>query len=115
MKAMATDALVQPESRSAWRRLVFQGWTDALRLIHPNDDRLYSFWDYQAGCWPRNAGLRIDHLLLSPQAADRLIDAQVDRAPRAKETSSDHTPRSEKRRVGKEGVSTCEYSWAADH
>lgn len=92
MKAMATDALVQPESRSAWRRLVFQGWTDALRLIHPNDDRLYSFWDYQAGCWPRNAGLRIDHLLLSPQAADRLIDAQVDRAPRAKEKSSDHTP-----------------------
>src|SRR3546814_5533411 len=92
MKAMATDALVQPESRSAWRRLVLQGWTDALRLIHPNDDRLYSFWDYQAGCWPRNAGLRIDHLLLSPQAADRLIDAQVDRAPRAKEKSSDHTP-----------------------
>src|SRR3546814_10145719 len=80
MKAMATDALVQPESRSAWRRLVFQGWTDALRLIHPNDDRLYSFWDYQAGCWPRNAGLRIDHLLLSPQAADRMIDAQVYRS-----------------------------------
>src|SRR3546814_17862328 len=92
MKAMATDALVQPESRSAWRRLVFQGWTDALRLIPPNDDRLYSFWDYQAGFWPRNAGLRIDHLLLSPPAADRLIYAHVDRAPGAKETSSHPTP-----------------------
>jgi len=92
MSAMANDALVQPDSRAAFRRLVFQGWTDALRQIHPHDDHLYSFWDYQAGCWPRNAGLRIDHLLLSPQLADRLVDAQVDRQPRAREKSSDHTP-----------------------
>lgn len=92
MSAMAKDALVQPESRAAYRRLIFQGWTDALRQIHPDDDMLYTFWDYQAGCWPRNAGLRIDHFLLSPQAADCLLDAQVDRAARAKEKSSDHTP-----------------------
>ncbi len=92
MSAMANDALVQPESRSAYRRMIFQGWTDALRQIHPHDDKLYTFWDYQAGCWPRNAGLRIDHFLLSPQAADRLADAQVDRTARAKEKSSDHTP-----------------------
>src|SRR3546814_11735642 len=103
--AMANDALVQPESRAAFRRLIYQGWIDALRQIHPLDDKLYTFWDYQAGCWPRNAGLRIDHFLLSPQAADRLADAQVDRGARAKEKSSDHTPawvrlRSEERRVG---------------
>lgn len=92
MQAMANDALVQPQSRTAYRRLLFQGWTDALRHVHPDDDKLYTFWDYQAGCWPRNAGLRIDHFLLSPQAADRLTDAQVDRTARAREKSSDHTP-----------------------
>ncbi len=92
LKAMANDALVQPESRAAWRQLCAQGWLDSLRSVHPTDDHLYSFWDYQAGCWPRNAGLRIDHLLLSPQAADRLRTAQVDRAARGKEKSSDHTP-----------------------
>src|SRR3546814_14576862 len=59
--AMANDALVQPESRAAFRRLIYQGWIDALRQIHPLDDKLYTFWDYQAGCWPRTAGLRIDH------------------------------------------------------
>ncbi len=92
LKAMANDALVQPESRAAWRTLCAQGWLDSLRAVHPTDDHLYSFWDYQAGCWPRNAGLRIDHLLLSPQAADRLRTAQVDRTPRGKEKASDHTP-----------------------
>lgn len=92
IKAMAHDALIQPESREAYRRLLHQGWLDSLRTIHPYDDKLYTFWDYQAGCWPRNAGLRIDHLLLSPQAADRLIDAQVNSVPRAQERASDHTP-----------------------
>lgn len=92
MKAMANDALVQPESRAAWRRLLAQGWLDALRAVRPADDHLYTFWDYQAGCWPRNAGLRIDHLLLSPQAADRLVTAAVDRAARGKEKASDHAP-----------------------
>ena len=92
MRAMANDALVQPESRSAYRAIVNQGWLEALRAVHPNDDKLYTFWDYQAGCWPRDAGLRIDHHLLSPQLADRLLDAQVDKEYRGREKASDHTP-----------------------
>ena len=67
-RAMAADALMQPESRAAFRRLLHQGWTDAVRARHPTGP-VYTFWDYQAGCWQRNAGIRIDHLLLSPQAA----------------------------------------------
>jgi len=92
MTAMANDALVQPESRAAYRAILNQGWTEALRAVHPADDHLYTFWDYQAGCWPRNAGLRIDHFLLSPRLADRLINAGVDRDARAKEKASDHAP-----------------------
>jgi exodeoxyribonuclease III len=90
--AMAADALTQPESRAAYRRLVHQGWTDAVRARHPEPARVYTFWDYQAGAWARDAGFRIDHLLLSPQAADRLHDAQVDRAVRGREKASDHVP-----------------------
>jgi exodeoxyribonuclease-3 len=85
------DALVQPESRAAYARLVKQGWTDALRVLHP-DERLYTFWDYKRNRWPRDAGLRLDHLLLSPVLAARLKDAGVDRAVRGKEGASDHTP-----------------------
>jgi exodeoxyribonuclease-3 len=85
------DALVQPESRAAYARLVKQGWTDALRVLHP-DERLYTFWDYKRNRWPRDAGLRLDHLLLSPQLAKRLVDAGVDRAVRGKEGASDHAP-----------------------
>lgn len=92
MQAMANDALVQPESRAALRRIVHQGWTEALRAVHPADDHLYTFWDYQAGCWPRNAGLRIDHLLLCPRVADRLTNATVDREARGAEKASDHAP-----------------------
>jgi exodeoxyribonuclease-3 len=91
VRAMATDALMQPESRAAYRRLVAQGWTDALRTRHPTGG-VWTFWDYQAGAWQRDAGFRIDHLLLSPQAADRLIDAGVDKDYRGREKASDHAP-----------------------
>jgi exodeoxyribonuclease-3 len=89
--AWAGDALFQPESRAAWRRLLALGLTDAIRACHPGPG-VYSFWDYQAGAWQRNNGIRIDHLLLSPQAADRLVGADVDKGPRGTEKPSDHTP-----------------------
>jgi exodeoxyribonuclease-3 len=89
--AMASDALMQPESRAAFRALVAQGWTDAIRARQPTGEA-YTFWDYQAGAWARNAGFRIDHHLLSPVAADRLIDAGIDRAVRGEERASDHVP-----------------------
>lgn len=89
--AMREDALCQPESRARYRRLLHLGLTDALRAYHP-EPRLYTWWDYRAGAFANNHGLRIDHLLLSPQAADRLQDAQVDRAPRSWDRASDHTP-----------------------
>ncbi len=92
VRAMAGDALLQPESQAAFRTLVNQGWTDALRALHPADPRLYTFWDYQAGALARDAGFRIDHLLLSPQAADRLRGAGVHRWARAEEKASDHAP-----------------------
>ena len=92
MRAAANDALVQPETRAAWRQLIHQGWTDALRAFHPEDDRLYTFWDYTAGCWQRDAGYRIDHLLCSPEAADRVTAAGVDRWARGEEKASDHAP-----------------------
>lgn len=86
---MIDDALMQPESRAAFRRLCAMGWTDALRACHPHE-RLWTFWDYQAGAWQRDAGFRIDHLLLSPEAADRLVAAGVDKAHRGREKASDH-------------------------
>jgi len=89
--AMAADALVQPESRAAYRRLLGGGWLDAIRSVQPSG-RAYTFWDYQAGAWPRDHGLRIDHLLLSPGAADRLTAAGIDRTVRAGERASDHVP-----------------------
>ena len=91
VKAMASDALMQPESRAGYRRLVAQGWTDALRARHPNGG-VWTFWDYQAGAWQRDAGFRIDHLLLSPAVADRLAEAGVDKAYRGREKASDHAP-----------------------
>jgi len=90
-RAMAADALTQPESRSAFRRLCNAGWTDAVRTIHPHGP-VYTFWDYQAGAWQRDAGFRIDHLMLSPAAADRLTGAGVDKDSRALEKASDHAP-----------------------
>ncbi len=85
------DALYRPETRSAFRRLVNSGLTDGLRQLHPTGTH-YTFWDYQGGAWPKDHGIRIDHLLLSPQAADRLKDAGVDRMERDKEKPSDHVP-----------------------
>lgn len=85
------DALCRPESRSKFRSLLHLGYTDAVRALHP-EPRLFTFWDYQAGRWPRDEGLRIDHLLLSPQAADRLQSAGIDREPRGADKPSDHTP-----------------------
>lgn len=89
--AMEDDALTQPESRAAFRRLAAMGWTDAIRARFPNA-RIWTYWDYQAGAWQRDAGLRIDHLMLSPVAADRLLDAGVDKEYRGREKASDHTP-----------------------
>lgn len=91
VRAMRDDALMQPESRAAYRRLLAQGWTDALRTREPKGG-VWTFWDYQAGAWARDAGFRIDHLLLSPQAADRLVAAGVDKAYRGREKASDHAP-----------------------
>jgi exodeoxyribonuclease-3 len=85
------DALFRPEVREAYRRLVDQGWTDALRTLHPGE-RIYTFWDYFRNAYGRDAGLRIDHLLLSPQVAGRLVAADVDRDVRGWEKSSDHAP-----------------------
>jgi exodeoxyribonuclease-3 len=85
------DALFAPEVRAAFARLVDQGWTDALRTIHP-DETIYTFFDYFRNAFARNAGLRIDHLLLSPAIAGRLVDAQVDAPVRGWEKTSDHAP-----------------------
>lgn len=85
------DALFAPEVRAAFFRLLDQGWTDALRTMHP-DETIYTFWDYFRNAYARNAGLRIDHLLLSPSIAGRLKAADVDRHVRGWEKSSDHAP-----------------------
>lgn len=90
-KGWADDALFRPETRAAFREILNLGLTDAIRQIDPTGVR-YTFWDFQAGAWSKDHGLRIDHLLLSPQAADRLKDAGVDRAERGKEKPSDHVP-----------------------
>lgn len=89
--AWRDDALCRIEARSRFRALVHLGLTDAYRVFHREPHR-YTFWDYQAGRWNRDEGLRIDHLLLSPQAADRVAACDIDKAPRAKERASDHTP-----------------------
>jgi exodeoxyribonuclease-3 len=85
------DALCRIESRSRYRALVNLGLGDAYRAFHREPHR-YTFWDYQAGRWNRDEGLRIDHLLLSPEALDRVVACDIDKAPRAKERASDHTP-----------------------
>src|SRR5690606_10406799 len=85
------DALFRPETREAFHRLVAQGWTDALRKLHP-DERIYTFWDYFRNAYQRNAGLRIDHFLLSASLVGRLKAAEVDRHVRGWEKASDHAP-----------------------
>ncbi len=86
-----TDALVRPETRARYRRLLWLGLTDAIRALHPTGP-VYTFWDYQGGAWPRDQGLRIDHALLSADLAERLVSAVPDRAARAEEQPSDHVP-----------------------
>ncbi|MAH83360.1 MAG: exodeoxyribonuclease III [Rhodospirillaceae bacterium TMED8] len=85
------DALCRPESRSRFQALMNLGLTNAFRVFDNKPGR-YSYWDYKAGAWPKDNGLLIDHLLLSPQAADCLVEAGIDRTPRGREKASDHTP-----------------------
>jgi len=87
----ADDALCRPESRARLRTLLNLGLTEAFTALNPGVHQ-YSYWDYQAGAWQKDNGLRIDHLLLSPQAADRLTACAIDKTPRGKEKASDHTP-----------------------
>ncbi len=89
--AMKDDALMQPESRANFRSILHLGLTDALRSFHTKP-HMYSFWDYQAGAWQKDHGFLIDHILCSPQAADKLISAGIDKKPRGQEKASDHTP-----------------------
>jgi exodeoxyribonuclease-3 len=89
--AWQDDALFRPESRAAFRRLLHLGYVDAYRALNAEPHR-YTFWDYQAGAWPADNGLRIDHLLLSSQAADRLMASGIDKNPRGRPKASDHTP-----------------------
>jgi exodeoxyribonuclease-3 len=90
-RSYVRNALIQPESRAAFRRILDQGWADAVRTLHP-DAPMYTFWDYMHNRWARDAGLRIDHLLLSAESAERLVGAGVDREIRGKEGASDHAP-----------------------
>jgi len=90
-KAWAGDALFQPETRAAYRRICNLGLSDAFRACHA-EPRRYTFWDYQAGSWTKDHGIRIDHMLLSPQAADCLLDCVIDRHVRGWEKPSDHVP-----------------------
>lgn len=85
------DALVQPASRERFSKLIEQGWTDAIRSLHPNEP-MYTFWDYKRGRWGRDAGLRLDHLLISPALSSRIADANVDKAIRGEIGASDHAP-----------------------
>ena len=91
VRAMADDALMQPQSRDAYARLLADGWTDAIATLNPRGG-VWTYWDYQAGAWQRDHGFRIDHLLLSPDCADRLVAAGVDKAHRGREKASDHAP-----------------------
>ena len=90
-KSWDMDALLQPQCRAAFNRLLKMGWTDALRALH-HDEVLFTFWDYKRNRWPRDAGLRLDHFLLSPDLAKKLTAAGVDRAFRGLDNASDHAP-----------------------
>ena len=90
-KSWTRDALLQPQSRRCWERLLAQGWVDALRTKFP-DEKVFTFWDYFRNHWERDAGLRIDHFLLNPDLAPRLVDAGVDRWVRGEPKASDHAP-----------------------
>ncbi|MBY0429216.1 MAG: exodeoxyribonuclease III [Alphaproteobacteria bacterium] len=86
------DALAQPQSRTQFNTLLHHGYSDAFRALHPNAADAYTFWDYQNGAWPKDDGIRIDHLLTSPEATDKLQKCWIDKGPRGLEKASDHTP-----------------------
>ncbi len=90
-QAFAQDALTQPESRGRFRSMLNLGFTDALRAFH-TEPHIYSYWDYQAGAWPRGNGILIDHILVTPPLADKLVGSGIDKGPRGQEKASDHTP-----------------------
>jgi exodeoxyribonuclease III len=90
-RSLDDNALIQPESRQAFGRLLAQGWTDALRALHP-EGPLWTFWDYKRERWPADKGMRLDHILLSPEMSERLVDGGVDRWVRGEENASDHAP-----------------------
>lgn len=90
-KSLDRNALIQPESRRAFQRLLAQGWTDALRTLHP-EGPLWTFWDYEYNRWQADKGMRLDHILLSPATSGRLAEAGVDRWTRGEENASDHAP-----------------------
>ena len=90
-RSLDNNALIQPESRQAFARLLAQGWTDALRTLYP-EGPLWTFWDYKFDRWPKDKGMRLDHFLLSPKAAERLVDGGVDRWVRGETNASDHAP-----------------------
>jgi exodeoxyribonuclease-3 len=90
-RSLDNNALIQPASRSAFARLLAQGWTDALRKLQPQGP-LWTFWDYKRERWPLDKGMRLDHLLLSPEISERLADGGVDRWVRGEENASDHAP-----------------------
>jgi len=86
------DALYHPRSRAAFRELLHLGLTDAFRALNPHKKHAWTFWSYRSGAWQKDAGLRIDHFLLSPEATDRLTKCFIDRTPRGQAGASDHTP-----------------------
>jgi exodeoxyribonuclease-3 len=90
-RSLDNNALIQPESRQAFARMLSQGWTDALRKLYP-EGPLWTFWDYKHERWPANKGMRLDHFLLSPQVSPRLIDGGIDRWVRGEGNASDHAP-----------------------
>ena len=90
-QSLDNNALIQPESRKAFARLLSQGWTDGLRTLHP-DGPLWTFWDYKFERWPKDKGMRLDHFLLSPRASEHLVDGGVDRWTRGETNASDHAP-----------------------
>jgi len=90
-RSLDNNALIQPESRQAFARLLAQGWTDAMRKLRP-DGPLWTFWDYKFERWQKDKGMRLDHFLLSPSLSDRLVDGGVDRWARGQENASDHAP-----------------------
>lgn len=90
-RSLDNNALIQPESREAFARLLAQGWTDAMRKLHPTGP-LWTFWDYEYGRWEKDKGMRLDHFLLSPTISNRLVEGGVDRWVRGEDNASDHAP-----------------------